>query len=120
VREGQEIVSETTTPPRRQDKKAPGKKGPDHETEGILRHLGQYVVIDTDSDYLYLGKLLGVHGPFVTLAEADVHDRRESSSMNEKYVLESKKYGLRSNRREVHLRFERIVSYSLLEDVIDY
>jgi hypothetical protein len=40
--------------------------------------------------------------------------------MNEKYVLESKKHGLRSNRREVHLRFQRMVSYSLLEDVIDY
>jgi hypothetical protein len=40
--------------------------------------------------------------------------------MNEKYVLESKKYGLRSNRREVHLRSQRMVSYSLLEDVIDY
>ncbi len=85
-----------------------------------MRHIGQYVVIDTDSDYLYIGKLLGVHGPFITLGEADVHDRRESSSMNEKYVLESKKYGIRSNRREVHLHSHRMVSYSLLEDVIDY
>jgi hypothetical protein len=113
-------VSKATTPPKRENRKTPGNKGTDHEAAGLLRHLGHYVVIDTDSDYLYMGKLLGVHGPFVTLADADVHDRRESSSMNEKYVLESKKYGLRSNRREVHLRFERIVSYSLLEDVIDY
>jgi hypothetical protein len=90
------------------------------ETAEILRHRGQYVVVDTDSDYLYIGKLLGVTGLFITLGEADVHDRRESSSMNEKYVLESKKYGVRSNRREVHIRFQRMVSYSLLEDVIDY
>jgi hypothetical protein len=111
-------VSKTTPSPR--NKKASGSKGRDDEAAGILRHIGQYVVIDTDSDYLYIGKLLGVHGPFITLGEADVHDRRESSSMNEKYVLESKKHGLRSNRREVHLRFQRMVSYSLLEDVIDY
>ena len=90
------------------------------ETAEILRHRGQYVVVDTDSDYLYIGKPLGVSGSFITLEEADVHDRRESASMNEKYVLESKKYGVRSNRREVHIRFQRIVSYSLLEDVFDY
>lgn len=86
----------------------------------MLRHRGQHVVVDTDSDYLYIGKLLGASGPFITLGEADVHDRRESSSMQERYVLESKKYGIRSNRREVHLRFQRIVSYSLLDDVIEY
>ena len=92
----------------------------DGEAAGILRHRGKYVVVDTDSDYLYIGKLLGVTGGFITLGGADVHDRRESSSMNEKYVLESKKYGVRSNRREVHIRFQRMVSYSLLENVIDY
>ena len=92
----------------------------DDEAPEILRHRGQYVVVDTDSDYLYIGKLLGVTGPFITLGEADVHDRRESSSMNEKYILESKKYGVRSNRREVRIRFQRMVSYSLLDDVTDY
>jgi len=113
-------VSKPTPSPKRKKKKASGSKGLDDEVTEILRHRGHYVVIDTDSDYLYVGKLLGVHGSFITLGEADVHDRRESSSMNEKYVLESKKYGIRSNRREVHLRFQRMVSYSLLEDVIDY
>ena len=92
----------------------------DEEAVEILSYLGQYVVVDTDSDYLYIGKLLGVTGPFITLGEADVHDRRESSSMNEKYILESKKYGIRSNRREVRIRFQRMVSYSLLDDVTDY
>jgi hypothetical protein len=113
-------VGERKGAPKKTGKKDAGKKDPDHEASGILRHCGRYVVIDTDSDYLYIGKLMGVSGPFVTLGEADVHDRRESSSMNEKYVLESKKYGVRSNRREVHLQSHRIVSYSLLEDVIDY
>jgi hypothetical protein len=102
------------------NEKASGVKRLVREAAGILRHRGQVVVVDTDSDYLYIGKLLGVSGSFIILEEADVHDRRESSSMNEKYVLESKKYGVRSNRREVHIRFQRVVSYSLLEDVIDY
>lgn len=113
-------MSKSTPSPKRGKKKAAGRKGLDDEPAGILRHRGHYVVIDTDSDHLYIGKLLGVHGPFIALGEADVHDRRESSSTNEKYILESKRHGLRSNRREVHLRFQRMVSYSLLEDVIEY
>lgn len=113
-------MSKTTPSPKRKVKKASGVKQLDDEAAEILRHRGQTVVVDTDSHYLYVGKLLGVSGPFITLGDADVHDRRETSSMNEKYVLESKKYGVRSNRREVHIRFQRMVSYSLLDDVIDY
>gem|GEM_PF-1020646 len=113
-------MSERKRAPKSTGQKDPGEKAPGHETSGILRHRGRYVVVDTDSDYLYIGKLLGASGSFITLGEADVHDRRESSSMNEKYVLESKKYGIRSNRKEVHLQVQRIVSYSLLEDVTDY
>ena len=113
-------MSKVAPSPKRTNKKSPGVKDVESEAVGVLRHRGQVVVVDTDSDYLYIGKLLGVSGSFITLAEADVHDRRESSSMNEKYALESKKYGVRSNRREVHIRFQRIVSYSLLEDVIDF
>jgi hypothetical protein len=86
----------------------------------IIRHRGKHVVVDTDSDYVYIGRLLAVTGQFITLGEADVHDRRETSSKNEKYILESKKYGVRSNRKEVNLRLQRMVSYSLLEDVADY
>lgn len=113
-------MSKRTPLPKGKGKRTSGTKRLDDEAVEILRYRGQTVVVDTDSHYLYIGKLLGVSGPFITLGEADVHDRRESSSMNEKYVLESKKYGVRSNRREVHIRFQRMVSYSLLDDVIDY
>ena len=113
-------MTQTTPSPKRKTKMVSGMKRLDGEAAEILRHRGQHVVVDTDSDYLYIGRLLGVTGQFITLGEADVHDRRESSSKNEKYILESKKYGVRSNRKEVNIRLERIVSYSLLEDVTDY
>jgi hypothetical protein len=113
-------VSARQYAPKRRYRKKPAGNDPGLEGSGILRHRGHYVVVDTDSDFLYIGKLLGESGSFITLGDADVHDRRESSSVNEKYVLESKKYGIRNTRKEVHLRLQRIVSYSLLEDVIDY
>jgi len=113
-------VSKRTPSPKGKGETASGRRRLDPEAVEILRHLAQYVVVDTDSDYLYIGKLLGVSGPFISLGDADVHNRRESSSSNEKYVLESKKYGIRSSRREVHIRLQRLVSFSLLEDAIDY
>mgnify|MGYP001587202291 CR=1 FL=1 len=106
--------------PERRSKKSSGLKGLDEEASEILRYRGRYLVVDTDSDYTYIGKLLAVTGRSLTLGEADVHDRRESSSKNEKYILDSKKHGVRSNRKQVHVRLERMVSYSLLEDVTDY
>ena len=113
-------MSKTSPSPDRKYKKASGMKRLKGVAAEVLRHRDKCVVVDTDSDYVYIGRLLGITGQFITLGEADVHDRRESSSKNEKYILESKKYGVRSNRKKVDIRLERIVSYSLLEDVTDY
>ena len=86
----------------------------------ILDFRDQEIVLDTDSRLIYIGKLVGATRHFVVLADADVHDREESSSMSEKYLLDCKRFGVRSNRKTVHIRLERVVSFSLLEDVIDY
>jgi hypothetical protein len=69
----------------------------------ILIYRDKYIVVDTNSYFIYIGKLQEVSEGFVTLKDADVHDCRESPSMNEKYILDSKKYGVRSNRKLVHL-----------------
>ena len=86
----------------------------------ILDFRDKEIVLDTDSRLIYIGKLVGATRHFVVLADADVHDREESSSMSEKYLLDCKRFGVRSNRKTVHIRLERVVSFSLLEDVIDY
>ena len=87
---------------------------------GILSYQGQNIVVDTRSDFLFIGKLLEVGDYFLTLEDADVHDRRESTTMNEKYILESKKYGVRCNRKRVHIRLREIVGLSRLDDIIEY
>jgi len=113
-------VSKGNPSPKGKSKKTSGMSHFNDEDVELLRHRDQYVVVDTDSDYVYLGKLLSISGHFITLGHADAHDRQESASKNEKYILDSKKYGVRTNRREVHIRLERVVSYSLLDDVTDY
>ena len=101
-------------------KKAPGKKRQKRDAKGILSYCDKNVVVDTNSNFLYIGKLEDVGDHFLILREADVHDRRESPSMNEKYIMEAKKLGVRSNRKRVHIRIEEVISISLLDDVIEY
>lgn len=113
-------MSHNTVARKEKTKRVSGLKKLDGEAAEMLRFRGRSLVVDTDSDYIYIGKLVAATGLSVTLGEADVHDRRETSSNNEKYILESKKHGVRSNRKTVHLRLQRVVSYSLLEDVTDY
>jgi small nuclear ribonucleoprotein (snRNP)-like protein len=90
------------------------------DAKGILGYCDKNVVVDTNSDFLYIGKLEDVGDHFIILREADVHDRRESPSMNEKYIIEAKKFGVRCNRKRVHIRIEEVISMSLLDDVIEY
>ncbi|MGD2125274.1 MAG: hypothetical protein PVG99_04295 [Desulfobacteraceae bacterium] len=86
----------------------------------ILSCRHKEVVLDTTSDFVYIGKLQDVGDYFITLEDADVHDRRESPSLNEKYIIDARKYGIRCNRKLVHIRLEEVISFSLLKDVIEY
>jgi hypothetical protein len=82
--------------------------------------LGKIVVVDTDSSYIYIGRAQREDEIFFILSDVDVHDRSEGQSTKEKYIMEAKKFGLKPSRRCVMVRKERIVSISLLEDVIEF
>jgi small nuclear ribonucleoprotein (snRNP)-like protein len=101
-------------------KKAPGKRRQKGDAKGILSYRDKNVVVDTNSNFLYIGKLEDVNEHFVILRDADVHDCRQSPSMNEKYIMEAKKFGVRCNRKLVHIRLQEVISMSPLDDVIEY
>ena len=82
--------------------------------------IGQTVVVDTSSQMLYIGMLKSADDHFITIENADVHDSSESSTSREVYLIESKKYGVKVNRKWVHVRANVVVSISRLEDVIEY
>jgi hypothetical protein len=90
------------------------------EKDQLLEYCNHHVVVDTTSPYIYIGKLVDITDNMLTLSDADVHDSRESTTMNEKYVMEAKKYGIRSNRHLVHIRLDKIISLSKLDDVVEY
>ena len=82
--------------------------------------IGKIVVLDTDSRFVYLGTLDRVEDHFVVLKDVDAHDRRESPSTKEQYIMDTKKFGVKPNRREVSIRKHLIISVSKLDDVLDY
>jgi len=82
--------------------------------------VGQEVVVDTDSSYVFVGKLESVDARFISLSTVDVHDMRDSHVTKEVYTLESLKYGIRHNRKLTHIRLERVICVSRLDDVVRY
>ena len=80
----------------------------------------RYVVVDTDSNFIYIGKLKIIDRDYIVLNDVDVHDSRESPSVKEKYLIDSKRYGVRVNRRKVYIRMEKVISLSALDDIIEY
>lgn len=81
--------------------------------------IGRDVVVDVSSQYVYVGRLARVEEQFLLLEDADVHDLRDTSTTRELYVLDSKRHGIRANRRRVWVRRDELVSISLLEDVME-
>lgn len=88
--------------------------------ERLSELTGAIVVVDTDTSFVYIGKLQAADEHFITLDEVDVHDMRESHSTRDVYVLDALKFGVRANRKRALVRLARTVSVSRLEDVTRY
>ena len=82
--------------------------------------LGDRVVVDTRSRYLYLGTLDDVGRDCIVLTDADVHDTRQSNTTEEVYIIQAVQHGVRVNREKVYVLSREIVSLSRLDDVVEY
>jgi hypothetical protein len=85
----------------------------------VEEFIGKQVVVDVESPFVYLGRLHALHDKTLVLKSADVHDMRDSTTTREVYVREAKVHGVQPNRKTVHLRLEKVVSVSPLDDVIE-
>ena len=88
--------------------------------ESLKLCVDELVILDTDTPMLYLGRLTSVDNFILTLEEADVHDMREATGSKEVYIHEARRNGLQKNRHRVFVRLERVISLSLLQDVVQY
>ena len=84
-------------------------------------YVGADVVVDTKIPTVaYLGRLEESANGLLRLSQVDVHDMQETRTTREVYVMESKKYGVKVNRKEVLVRLEEVVSVSRLDDIMIY
>lgn len=80
--------------------------------------VGKNVVVDVESQYVYVGRLHELRDKTIILRSADVHDLRDSTTTREVYVRDARVHGIQPNRKTVHVRLEKVVSVSLLDEVI--
>lgn len=89
-----------------------------HSAANWSQLLGQLVVVDLASPFVYLGRLADAGDGFLVLDDADVHDLRDTNTTRERYVLDSRLHGIRANRHRVWLRLAEVVGISRLADVV--
>ncbi|MCA9060848.1 MAG: hypothetical protein KDA85_20185 [Planctomycetaceae bacterium] len=80
--------------------------------------IGKEIVIDLESLFVILGRLQDIGEKTLALKNADVHDLRDSTTTREAYIREAGLHGIQPNRKAVHVRLDKVVSVSLLSDVI--
>ncbi len=80
--------------------------------------LKKIVVLDVESMYVFIGTLEAISDKTLTLSNADVHDLRDSKTTRERYVLDTKLHGLRTNRTGVQVSRHQVVSVSLLDEIL--
>jgi small nuclear ribonucleoprotein (snRNP)-like protein len=85
--------------------------------EILEKLIKEKVVIDTRSSWVYIGVLERVVDNCIELLEVDVHDRRDTATSKEIYILDSRRTGVKSNRDRVFVNMDYIISFSKLDDV---
>lgn len=85
--------------------------------EALKKYLKKKIVIDTRSSWIYIGLLEKITENCIVLSEVDVHDNRDTATSKERYVLASKKTGIKSNRDRVYINLDYMISFSSLDDV---
>jgi len=93
------------------------EKKPSAEIQALLN---QQIVVDTDSSFVYIGRLKAIGSDCLVLTDVDVHDTHDSRSSKEHYAHETCKLGPRPNRKEVLVRLERVLSVSRLDDIVRF
>ncbi|HEX68582.1 MAG TPA: hypothetical protein ENG13_05930 [bacterium] len=86
--------------------------------EEIKELEGKIVVVDTDSPWIYIGRLKKAGQDYLLLENADAHNLEDTISTREEYVRSIRLTGVVVNRKEVWVRLDRVVGLSLLEDVV--
>ncbi|MGE0606020.1 MAG: hypothetical protein AB7O62_02765 [Pirellulales bacterium] len=80
--------------------------------------IGQIVVLDLASPWVYIGRLTKDEADYLVLEDVDAHDLRDTSTSREKYVLDCRLHGVTPNRRQTWVNRRDLVGVTRLDDII--
>lgn len=83
-------------------------------------YLEKIIVVDVAAPLMYIGRLVAADEYFLTLTEVDVHDLSGTNTTKEVYALEVKRNGVQACRESVKIKQAKVLSFSLLDEVIIY
>jgi hypothetical protein len=89
-----------------------------NQIPSVASLIGQLVVLDLSSPFVYIGLLAEDQGEYLVLDMADAHDLRDSATTRERYILNCREHGVRANRSRTWVNRREIVALSRLEDVL--
>ena len=81
--------------------------------------VGQVVVLDLRSRYVCLGTLVEVGPQYLALADADLHDLRDSTATREVYAYDSVRLGIRRNRARVLVLRDEVIAVARFADILE-
>lgn len=79
--------------------------------------IGEIVVVDTDSRFVYLGTLAVADPHYLRLVDVDVHEALDVGSSKERYIHDARKIGVRPTRKMAWVNGAKVMSISRLEDI---
>jgi len=77
------------------------------------------VVIDTSTNWIYIGTLVDEDDVYFILEDADAFDISEVSLSKHEYLMRVKKDGVAPNRKKMKVLKSKVVGITLLEDIIE-
>ncbi|MEN8152474.1 MAG: hypothetical protein ABFR75_00500 [Acidobacteriota bacterium] len=83
----------------------------------LKKYLKKKIVVDTSSSWIYIGNLKNIGENSIELTDVDVHDSKDTTTTKEIYLVRSKETGIKSNRENVFINLDYIVSFSPFDKV---
>ncbi len=88
--------------------------------QDIESYVGKQIVVDTCSNWIYLGTLNQVSDTSLVLTDADAHDISDTDVSKEFYIFDSKTTGIKANRKQVFISLDFVVGFSAMEDIKEF
>lgn len=84
----------------------------------IHKMSNKYIVLDTNTNWLYIGIISNENDRFFILDDADAYDISETTLTKHEYLMKIKKDGVVANRKTVKVLKSSVIAITNLDDIL--